>query len=89
MNRFLNLALCLAAAANAVSSTSFNLKPFKVDLSSRIPRLHSLVNNTQLLSAPLYAVDEEKGVELDFLVDLKDQWVTTYDWDQQQAELNA
>jgi hypothetical protein len=72
--------------ANPVDS--FNLTPFSINLSSGIPRLMALVNNTRLPAEPLYPVGQEKGIELDVLKDLRSNWLHTFDWETQQAELN-
>ncbi|KAJ7451855.1 Alpha/Beta hydrolase protein [Mycena galericulata] len=77
-------------AALAVNG-NFNLKPFEIDLSSEIPRLNVLVNNTRLPSKPLYPdVGSDKGIELEFLSELQTEWLgsPTFDWETQQAELN-
>ncbi|KAJ7646757.1 hypothetical protein FB45DRAFT_1098860 [Roridomyces roridus] len=72
----------------AIATTDFNVQPFKIDLSGEIPRLHSLVNNSRLPAQALYDVGQDKGIELDFLAQLKSEWVGSYDWESQQAELN-
>ncbi|KAJ7646750.1 Alpha/Beta hydrolase protein [Roridomyces roridus] len=85
------LLLCLALLTTgsiATSDVDFNVQPFKIDLSSDIPRLHSLVNNSRLPAQVLYDVGQDKGIELDFLAQLKSEWVGSYDWESQQAQLN-
>ncbi|KAJ7797976.1 Alpha/Beta hydrolase protein, partial [Mycena leptocephala] len=68
---------------------SFNLTPFSINLSSGIPRLRALVNSTRLPSKPLYpTVGQEKGIELDVLEDLRSNWLHSFNWETQQAELN-
>ncbi|KAJ7617153.1 alpha/beta-hydrolase [Roridomyces roridus] len=85
----LNLAAsAVVLAASAAANTNFNIQPFKIDLSSEIPRTLSLINNTQLPETPLYPVGQGKGLELDFLLSLRNDWLTTYDWNEQQAALN-
>jgi hypothetical protein len=69
--------------------TKFDLKPFKIDLSSKVPHLKTLVRNTRLPAKPLYPdLGADKGIQLDFLSSLKEEWVTSYDWDAEQATLN-
>ncbi|KAF7357826.1 Epoxide hydrolase domain protein [Mycena venus] len=75
--------------AGAAPNITFSVKPFKIDLAGEIPRMKSLVNNTRLPSKALYSnAGEEKGIELDFLSELRTEWLTTFDWEAQQAELN-
>ncbi|KAJ6594455.1 Alpha/Beta hydrolase protein [Mycena capillaripes] len=82
------LATALAAAGTA--DNSFNVKPFKINLTSEILRLKSLVNNSRLPSKAVYSDDGsgEKGVELDFLRELRTDWLENFNWEAQQAELN-
>ncbi|KAJ7162069.1 Alpha/Beta hydrolase protein, partial [Mycena filopes] len=88
----LKIALIGATAFMAglvAANTTFIVKPFEVDLSSEIPRLKFLVNNTRLPAKALYpSVGEEEGTGLEFLRELQTEWLTTYDWEAQQAELN-
>ncbi|KAJ6601057.1 Alpha/Beta hydrolase protein [Mycena vulgaris] len=74
---------------NAVNNTSFNLKQFKIDLTSEIPHLKNLVNNTRLSTKALYPnAGPEKGTELDFLGEPRTEWLETFDWETQREELN-
>ncbi|KAJ7656666.1 Alpha/Beta hydrolase protein [Mycena rosella] len=85
----LNLVALFAVAASSAANDTFNLTPFKIDLSSKIPRLKELVRNTRLPAKALYAdASPDKGIEVDFLRELQTEWVETFDWDAQQAELN-
>ncbi|KAJ7248320.1 Alpha/Beta hydrolase protein [Mycena rebaudengoi] len=48
-----------------------------------------LVENTRLPARPLYpTVGQEKGIELDVLDRLRSDWLHSFDWETQQAELN-
>ncbi|KAJ6585740.1 Alpha/Beta hydrolase protein [Mycena capillaripes] len=71
---------------------SFQVKPFKIDLTAKIPRLKSLVNNNRLPDTILYPDGGRgsgaKGIELDVLQELRTDWLTKFDWEAQQAELN-
>ncbi|KAJ7661645.1 Alpha/Beta hydrolase protein [Mycena rosella] len=65
------------------------MSPFKIDLSSKIPRLKELVRNTRLPAKALYPdAGPGKGIELEFLRELQTEWVESFDWEAQQAELN-
>ncbi|KAJ7788969.1 Alpha/Beta hydrolase protein [Mycena leptocephala] len=77
----------LVHCANPVDS--FHLTPFSINLTSGIPRLRALVNSTRLPAKPLYpTVGQEKGIELDVLEDLRSNWLHSFNWETQQAELN-
>ena len=41
-------------ATDPTNHTKFNLKHFKIDLSSKVPHLTTLVRNTRLPAKPLY-----------------------------------
>ncbi|KAJ7499841.1 Alpha/Beta hydrolase protein [Mycena latifolia] len=90
--KFLSLvatAAFIAVADASAANHTFNLKPFNVDLSNKFTRLKNLVQNTRLPAKALYPnVGPDKGIELDFLRELQTDWVETFDWDAQQAELN-
>ncbi|KAJ7505852.1 Alpha/Beta hydrolase protein [Mycena galericulata] len=84
-------ATAFGASSSWAFNNSFNIKPFTIDLSSEIPRLNALVNNTRLPSKPLYPdVGSDKGIELEFLSELQTEWLgsPTFDWETQQTELN-
>jgi hypothetical protein len=72
----------------ATVSATAAVQPFRIDLAKGLPHLEALVKNTNLPSEPLYpGAGEDFGVQLDFLRDLKTQWVEGYDWAEQEAEL--
>ncbi|KAJ7782360.1 Alpha/Beta hydrolase protein [Mycena maculata] len=72
-----------------MASNRFDLKPFTINLSSEIPRLTALVKKARLPAEALYpGVGPDKGIELDFLRELRSEWVEKFDWEKQQAELN-
>ncbi|KAJ6471881.1 Alpha/Beta hydrolase protein [Mycena sanguinolenta] len=78
----------VALSAASSISNPFNVTPFAVNLSAEIPRLKSLVENTRLPASALYPVGTDKGIELDVLRQLQTEWITTFDWETQQAEFN-
>ncbi|KAF7370215.1 Epoxide hydrolase domain protein [Mycena sanguinolenta] len=78
----------VALAAASSSNNPFNVTPFTVNLSAGIPRLKAIVQNTRLPAKALYPVGSDKGIELDVLRQLQTEWVTTFDWETQQSELN-
>jgi hypothetical protein len=75
--------------ALAKSTATAAVHPFRIDLAKGLPHLESLGKNTNLPSEPLYPdAGEDFGVQLDFLRDLKTQWLEGYNWTEQEAELN-
>ncbi|KAJ7463638.1 Alpha/Beta hydrolase protein [Mycena latifolia] len=71
------------------TNNSFDLKPFKIDLTSEIPHLMDLLRTTHLPEKALYPdVGPDKGIELDFLRDLRSEWMGSFSWEAVQAELN-
>ncbi|KAF7352275.1 Epoxide hydrolase domain protein [Mycena venus] len=89
---FLALKLfCVVATAFTTASASniLNVKPFRIDLESEIPRLKSLIKNTRLPAKDLYpAAGLDKGLPLDSLRQLQTDWLENFDWGTQQAALN-
>ncbi|KAF7351959.1 Epoxide hydrolase domain protein [Mycena venus] len=75
--------------AASASNTGFDVKLFKIDLAGEIPHLKSLVKNTRLPATALYPnAGPSKGIDLETLRNLRTDWLTKYDWEAQQAELN-
>ncbi|KAJ7628065.1 Alpha/Beta hydrolase protein [Mycena rosella] len=86
---FVSLLAAALLAEASIANDTFNLTPFKIDLSSEIPRLKELVRNTRLPAKALYPnAGPDQGIQLDFLRELQTEWTETYDWEAQQAELN-
>ncbi|KAJ7782357.1 epoxide hydrolase N terminus-domain-containing protein [Mycena maculata] len=90
---FSKLKIWLVAATSFTvtfaANNSFNLTPFTIDLSSEIPRLNVLMNNTCLPATALYSgVGPDKGIELNLIAELRNEWPEIFDWETQQAELN-
>ncbi|KAJ6508085.1 Alpha/Beta hydrolase protein [Mycena vulgaris] len=78
-----------AFSVTLVDACGFDLKPFKIDLSPEIPRLTDLVRNSRLPAKALYPnAGPEKGIELDFLRELRTEWLGSFDWEAKQTELN-
>ncbi|KAJ7678529.1 Alpha/Beta hydrolase protein [Mycena rosella] len=87
------LGLCAALFAtlgDAARNDGFDLRPFKIDLNSKIPRLKSLLQNTRIPEKDLYlGVGPGYGVEVETLRALKDEWSGNYSWAAEQEKLNA
>ncbi|KAJ6511772.1 Alpha/Beta hydrolase protein [Mycena vulgaris] len=78
-----------AFSVTLVDASGFDLKPFKIYLSLEIPRLTDLVRNSRLPEKALYPnAGPEKGIELDFLRELRTEWLDSFDWEAKQTELN-
>ncbi|KAF8169831.1 Alpha/Beta hydrolase protein [Mycena galopus ATCC 62051] len=82
------------AFASATATNTFHLQPFKIDLSDKIPRLESLVNNTRLPAQALYPdpsykqPSAEYGNESNVFSQLRADWSSNFNREAQQAELN-
>ncbi|QRV78072.1 epoxide hydrolase [Ceratobasidium sp. AG-Ba] len=79
------LVSCLALPAVLVSG--FEVKPFKVELGSRIPHMNELIKNTILPSSSVLG-SAGKGIGLDWLKDRQSEWTEVYDWDKEEDKLN-
>ncbi|KAF7345580.1 Epoxide hydrolase domain protein [Mycena venus] len=84
-------AFTAAIAATGANHDAFQVKAFKIDLTAQIPRLQSLVANSRLPAKELYpdSGSGERGIELDVLQELQTDWLTEFDWEAQQADLNT
>lgn len=76
--------------AHDTRDVKYNLRPFQIDLSNRVPRMLDLVRNTKLPPAPEYpGVGSTAGMALNVLENMKNEWLTGYDWDKEQAVMNG
>ncbi|KAJ6569565.1 Alpha/Beta hydrolase protein [Mycena capillaripes] len=89
--------LCLCAtistfflsATGRVDTAVFNVQPFRINLAHEVAHMRALVQNTRLPDKTLYpAVGIDLGIELDFLRDLRTQWLEDYNWTKQEVALN-
>ncbi|KAM0486369.1 hypothetical protein ACHAPX_001075 [Trichoderma viride] len=63
--------------------------PFTVNLSSRVPRMLEQIRSTRLLSQPVYVdTGNADGISLHDLKSFQKQWLTAFDWESEQKEIN-
>ncbi|KAJ7071931.1 Alpha/Beta hydrolase protein [Mycena amicta] len=89
--QLLKIGLILSSVSlSALAKHQFNLKPFTINLSTEFARIKTQVQHARLPETELYPGNaDHKGVPLDVLKSLKEEWATTYDWEKEQAKLNA
>ncbi|PVH93144.1 alpha/beta-hydrolase [Periconia macrospinosa] len=76
------------ASSNAQSQIT-NIHPFIVDLSAGVPRMRELVQNTRLPKDPEYPyLASSAGIDLDVLKFLRAEWLSKFDWQKEQDEMN-
>ncbi|QRV92975.1 epoxide hydrolase [Ceratobasidium sp. AG-Ba] len=65
---------------------AYNVKPFKIDLSSKVPHMKDPIQRTKL---PAYSVlgDAGAGIPLDWLKARQKGWLNSFDWNQEQAAM--
>ncbi|KAL6857303.1 Alpha/Beta hydrolase protein [Trichoderma novae-zelandiae] len=85
--------LVSVAGASALSSghshVNYELKPFSLNLDSRVPRMLELIKGTQLPDAPEYpGLSPDAGIPLSTLKSLRTEWLTTFSWKNEQAAIN-
>ncbi|KAI0538354.1 Alpha/Beta hydrolase protein [Xylaria digitata] len=79
---------------DAVPTQRFQVKPFEADLSERVPHMLDLIRDTQLPSNEFVAARESTngtlstGNSLETLNDLREKWITSFRWDEEQASIN-
>jgi hypothetical protein len=65
------------------------VKPFKVNLSSEVPRMLKLIQDNKLPDKPEYpGVGSSFGIDLDVLKELKKLWLDDFDWKKEQDAIN-
>ncbi|CAE6426176.1 unnamed protein product [Rhizoctonia solani] len=65
----------------------YNVKPFKVDLASRVPHLKELVKLTKLPETSVLG-KAGAGIDLGWLKDRQNDWIGRYDWNKEQGAMN-
>ncbi|CAE6385263.1 unnamed protein product [Rhizoctonia solani] len=77
----------LLALTPGAIGLSYNVKPFKVNLSAKVPHLKDLVQRTKL---PDYSVlgSTGAGVPLDWLKARQKDWLNKFDWSKEEAAMN-
>ena len=67
----------------------FDVRPFSVDLEKDAIRMLRLIRNTRLPDEPEWpALGNSAGIDLDVLKNLRSQWLTDFDWRQEQRYIN-
>ncbi|KAJ8129684.1 hypothetical protein O1611_g3946 [Lasiodiplodia mahajangana] len=80
--------------AHAAPTQEFQVKPLEINLSDRVPHMLDLIKNTRLpsneLAAAVESVNEtiSTGISIQTLKSLKEEWITSFDWDEEQASIN-
>lgn len=84
------LSACLISVqAAAVTTESYNLRPFQINLTERVPRMLHLIRETRLPEKPEYpSLNDTAGISLDVLKSLRQQWLDDFEWDREQASMN-
>ena len=86
---FALMAFVSARLGNATPVENPSVNPFKIDLSSEVPRMLKLVKESRLPDKPEYpGLGSSFGIDLDVLKDLKRKWVDDFDWNKEQEKLN-
>ncbi|KAI1118290.1 alpha/beta-hydrolase [Nemania sp. NC0429] len=73
---------------------NLQVKPFEIDLSQGVPHMLDLIRNTRLPSSDYVAATESTndtvstGMPLHTLKDLRNKWVSDFNWDKEQASIN-
>ncbi|KAL7947565.1 Alpha/Beta hydrolase protein [Trichoderma barbatum] len=87
------LSVCLLgfpqADAAALDQKKYHVRPFNIDLSKNVPHMIEMIKDTHLPNKPVYpGLTSDLGITLDTLKDLKNQWITSFDWQKEQAAMN-
>ncbi|CAI7626570.1 unnamed protein product [Penicillium viridicatum] len=84
-------ASCMHSFAHAAPPANdvFDLRPFRIELSDRVPRMLDQIRNTRLPERfPYSGVNSSFGIDLDVLKTLRTEWVTNFDWEAEQNSMN-
>lgn len=84
------ISTCLTSTqAVATINEQYNLRPFHINLTERVPRMLHSIRETRLPERPEYpSLDDTAGINLDVLKSLRQQWLDGFDWNKEQASMN-
>lgn len=78
------------AVPNLAPSHNHNVRPFAINLSAGVPHLRELIERTILPEAPEYPnLGDTAGIDLGILKSMRRQWLTEFDWQKEEDELNG
>jgi hypothetical protein len=84
-----SLHLAMMTMSIVTAKEDFELRPFKIDLSDRVPRMVRQIREARLPEAPVYTdTGTSAGITLSDLKSLQQQWLTNFDWNKEQISLN-
>lgn len=77
-----------SSQANNIYNAS-HMQPFHIDLLARVPRMLEQIRSTQLPTEPVYVdTGNAKGITLHDLKSFKAEWLTGFDWESEEKDLN-
>ncbi|KAL4978213.1 alpha/beta-hydrolase [Aspergillus desertorum] len=83
---------CLYGASQgslAQAKNEFQLEQFQVDLSTGVPRMLDQIRSTKLPAQPVYINTViSEGISLSQLKSLRTEWLTKFDWEREQDDMN-
>jgi hypothetical protein len=78
-----------AATSPPESASSGLIKPTRINLQERVPRMLSLIKETKLPKKPaISGIKAPVGIDLDVLRRLQHEWVHDFDWTAEEAIIN-
>lgn len=86
--------IALVPALAAATPLNPSVKSFRIDLSDRVPHMLDLIRRTQLPLTEVPAAKESmnsslsSGISLSTLKSMKEDWITRFDWNKEQAIMN-
>lgn len=95
MKTSLLLGASLGLLSGAAAASIPSVKPFKVNLSSRVPHMLDLIKRTVLPAAELSAAHASMnltittGMPLSTLKSLQNEWTTSFNWTKEQEQMNT
>ncbi|KAH8928410.1 alpha/beta-hydrolase [Atractiella rhizophila] len=90
MRAFLPFTFGASALALATGSQNANVKPFQIDIPQKsIARMKSLVENYRLPKSGFLGSGWEFGAPTAWLSALKQEWLSDFNWKEQEREINS
>ncbi|KAL6898577.1 Alpha/Beta hydrolase protein [Trichoderma evansii] len=95
MRTLILLGACFGLLTKTSAASTPAVKTFTVNLSSRVPHMLDLIERTTLPAAELAAAHANlnmsltTGISLDTVKSLQKEWITSFNWTQEQEQINT
>ncbi|KAG9073870.1 hypothetical protein FRC06_011097, partial [Ceratobasidium sp. 370] len=83
----MHLGTLVALSLVPVLSRAYEVKPFKIDLSARVPHMKDMIKRTELPETSVLG-GAGAGINLSWLKNRQTEWLENFEWQKEEDHLN-